>query len=294
MHTFSIIIPHKNIPTLLQRLLDTIPDIDDIQVVVVDDNSDGEKVDFENFPGKERKNTKIVLDKQGGGAGHARNVGLTFADGKWLVFADSDDLFAPDFYDTLKLYADSHEQIVLFKAETVFSDTLKAAPNRYEKLNRYVDEALVGNRKPQEASLIDPGPCSRIFLRDFVENNNIKFDETLSANDIMFVVKATCWASDVKVVDKVLYVITTRPESLIGRTMTDPKNYLCRLEVKIRRNKFLKDFPSYPKSPVIALVFRALKLGFPTFCKAFVLAVRKGALFSGFGMVFKKVAQRLR
>ena len=93
---FSVIIPHYNIPKLLQRCLDSIPDIPDIQVIVVDDNSSVEKVDFDNFPGKGRKYTTAIFDKAGGGAGHARNIGLKHAEGKWLVFADSDDFFVID------------------------------------------------------------------------------------------------------------------------------------------------------------------------------------------------------
>jgi len=37
--TFSIIIPHKNIPDLLMRCLKSIPVSEDIQLIVVDDNS---------------------------------------------------------------------------------------------------------------------------------------------------------------------------------------------------------------------------------------------------------------
>ena len=37
--TFSIIIPHKEIPDLLMRCLKSIPVSEDIQVIVVDDNS---------------------------------------------------------------------------------------------------------------------------------------------------------------------------------------------------------------------------------------------------------------
>lgn len=46
---FSIIIPHKNTPDLLQRCLDSIPVCDDVQVIVVDDNNDTDKVDFGHF-----------------------------------------------------------------------------------------------------------------------------------------------------------------------------------------------------------------------------------------------------
>lgn len=49
-HYYNIIIPHKNTPKLLQRCLDSIPQRDDLHIIIVDDNSDLEKMDFEHFP----------------------------------------------------------------------------------------------------------------------------------------------------------------------------------------------------------------------------------------------------
>jgi len=40
MINYSIIIPHKNIPHLLVRCLDSIPQREDVQIIVADDNSD--------------------------------------------------------------------------------------------------------------------------------------------------------------------------------------------------------------------------------------------------------------
>jgi len=37
---YSIIIPHKNIPELLIRCIESIPSKNDIEIIVVDDNSD--------------------------------------------------------------------------------------------------------------------------------------------------------------------------------------------------------------------------------------------------------------
>lgn len=50
MINYSIIIPHKNIPKLLRRCLDTIPRREDVQVIMVDDNSDQEIIKFDCFP----------------------------------------------------------------------------------------------------------------------------------------------------------------------------------------------------------------------------------------------------
>ena len=49
MYNYTVIIPHKNCPDLLQRALDSIPEKDDIQVIIVDDNSDASIVDFDNL-----------------------------------------------------------------------------------------------------------------------------------------------------------------------------------------------------------------------------------------------------
>ena len=43
---YSIIIPHKNTPRLLERCLYSIPTWDEIQIIIIDDNSNSESVDF--------------------------------------------------------------------------------------------------------------------------------------------------------------------------------------------------------------------------------------------------------
>lgn len=290
MITFSIIIPHKNIPSLLSRCIDSIPDTDDIQVIIVDDNSDPNVVDFNNFPGKDRSNVITIFDKIGGGAGHARNIALKHADGKWLVFADSDDFFAEGAFEHFREYQNNSSQIILFKQNSFFSDTLEPS-DRCLKHNKNVDLALQNIITPKEAILNEPGPTAKMFLRDHITKNNIEFEEVIASNDVMFVVKATCWAENVIATPYHVFCITQRRGSLTDRTMGDPKNYLCRLEVKIRRNKFYKDYP-YQKSPILGLVLRAVKFGPITFLKAIWIAIKTGSLFSGFGVFLKKVWQK--
>ena len=95
---FSFIIPHKNVPELLKKLLDSIPVRDDTEVIVVDDHSDPSIVDFVNFPGLKRRNTKCIFLDESRGAGYARNVGIDNASGKWLLFADSDDSYTEEHH----------------------------------------------------------------------------------------------------------------------------------------------------------------------------------------------------
>ena len=60
---YTIIIPHKNIPNLLERLLNSIPCRDDLEIIVVDDNSSDEIVDFNNFPFEGRTNYHVIYNK---------------------------------------------------------------------------------------------------------------------------------------------------------------------------------------------------------------------------------------
>ena len=113
----------------------------------------------------------------------------------------------------------------------------------------------------------------------------------MASNDQMFAAKATCWAKDdaVAVTTDVLYTVTTRRGSLMDNWAKDPDNYLCRLEVQIRYNKFVKDYPFLKKEPVIILLANSFHYGMKTSFRALVLVLRKNALFSGFGTFLKIV-----
>lgn len=290
MYTFSIIIPHHNIPTLLQRCLESIPDNDRIQVIIVDDNSSSDIVDFSNFPGADRKNVEIIFDKSGLGAGHARNVGLERAHGTWLIFADADDFFAPNMYDIITQYKDSHEEYILFKADSVDSDSLEPS-DRHISLNRSIDSVFMGTMSSKEASLQMPTPWCRMIKRELIEKNNISYDEVMASNDVMFITKATCYAKSVMVSESVLYVVTTRKGSLWNNSSKDLKNYLCRLGVYIRRNRFYDIFP-YKKSIIMAYVLDARKFGLLGVWEVLKLLYSEKAFFSGFSEILPTIKRK--
>ncbi len=289
MPTFSIIIPHHEIPELLQRCLDSIPDTPEVQVIVVDDNSSEDKVDFTHFPGLCRKYTECIFDRDGGGAGHARNVGLKHATGKWLVFADADDYFVDGAFDVFNIHCNDQEDVIQFKADSVDSNDFTPS-FRHMKINNAIDKSLSGVISAKEAILTEPAPWSKMFCREHIMLRHILFDEIYASNDAMFVVKATCWAEDNRVTTHgdVVYTVTTRKNSLHSNKKVCGRNYLSNLDMVIRRNKFFEDYP-YEKRPVIVLVIRALKIGPKTFWKAFLMAVKYHALFSGSNVILKKL-----
>lgn len=292
--TFTVIIPHKNIPHLLQRCLDSVPDTSDIEVIVVDDNSSTDVVDFDHFPGTERANTTCIFDKQGGGAGHARNVGLAHAHGRWLIFSDADDFFSPDAFDIFASHMSDPYDILVFKSNSVDSDDLSPANRRWQ-MNLAIDEACSGRISSRQAALSIYCVVSKMYRMEFVRAHDIHFDETRYSNDQMFIVKAICLASDkrVGVSDETVYTVTVRRGSLVDGVGRDPDNFLCRMEVHIRCNQFLKDYPQFRKEPMVFQLYTASRIGPKTFVRALRMVLSRGALFSGFDTFLRIVKNHL-
>ena len=124
-YAFTIIIPHKNVPDLLQRCLDSIPKRDDLHIIVVDDNSDSKIVDFDRFPGLNNPQCTVIFTKEGKGAGYARNVALKSSDSKWFLFADADDYFSNDLNAFLNQYKHAYADLVFYENITIDCETGK-------------------------------------------------------------------------------------------------------------------------------------------------------------------------
>lgn len=225
MINYSIIIPHYNIPDLLARCLRSIPERDDIQVIVVDDNSPYQESYLSTIPELSRKNVEFYPNKDGLGAGHARNVGLSHAVGKWLVFSDSDDFFVDDFPEILDEYVNDDHDVIYFNIKSCDCyDTSKVFPdgNKNHIFNKYYE---TGNDVYFRVCYTEP--WGRIIRRSVVVDNAIQFQETKAHNDLLFAVKVGLSAKNVLIVDKPLYWYVIREGSLGHQKKAEPFAKVC-------------------------------------------------------------------
>ena len=240
MITYSIIIPHKNTTALLQRCLDSIPKRGDIQIIIIDDNSDSDKVDFSIFPGLNGKNTEVYFTKEGKGAGYARNIGLQHAKGKWLIFADSDDLFVEDAFGIFDSYADSDNTLIYFNVTGRYSDNLEKVHDRVKYVTRLFDKYDGSQLRLNDLKYGWVGPVAKMYSKNLISKYNITFDEVMASNDMMFSLKTAFYAGDLVSISKdTVYCVTYREESLTS--IKNYSSYLCRYKVTLSANTFLKN-----------------------------------------------------
>jgi glycosyltransferase involved in cell wall biosynthesis len=236
---FSIIIPHKNTPDLLQRCINSIPRKDDIQIIIVDDSSDQERVDFKYFPGLYDPYIEIVFTNEKKGAGYARNVGLKKAIGKWILFADADDYFVENAFNILNNYINYNEEIIFFKSRSCYSDT--GNPSNRERDNNNKIDAFMNKEKKSENNLryYWNSPWSKMIKRDLLNRENIYFDEVQFFNDVTFSYLTGHFASSINVSSEIIYIITTSRGSLmnVNNKEADKIRYI----VLLRRNNFLRE-----------------------------------------------------
>lgn len=209
----SIIIPHKDTPTLLRRCVASIPNRQDIQTIVVDDHTEDVKAvrDLQDmFPAV----TFIYNDNQVG-PGFSRNIGLEKAEGEWVVFADADDYFDDSFWAFLDSVAlDASADIIYLKSRSIDLDTGKES-NRADYYNGLVDRLLRHEWRSEERILLSYDvPWGKIMRNAVIQENAIRFPQMTVGEDTVFSVTLATKVRHVKAYNQVMYVVTSHSGSL--------------------------------------------------------------------------------
>ncbi len=94
----SIIIPVYNAEKFIATAIESVlrQNADWVELILV---NDGSKDSSLKICEKYQSDLVKVITTENLGAGHARNVGINNASGKWLMFLDSDDLIISDFFN---------------------------------------------------------------------------------------------------------------------------------------------------------------------------------------------------
>lgn len=237
-YKYTIIIPHYKLPIGLRMCLESIPNRPDLQVVVVDDASDEKTIESLRSLEKTFPYVEFVYSNQNGYGGKARNIGLSYAQGDYIVFSDADDTFTVSFNQVLDDYKETQSDMVFFKTNILDAETHNPILKGHH-LNEYIDLWDTDKEKSELYLRYMFGePWCKMIKRQVVVDNNIRFDETRINNDTTFSYLVGHYSKSVAVDQRAIYNYMIRTGSTSRQKDID--RYYIKINVFGRSELFFR------------------------------------------------------
>lgn len=274
-YTYSVAIPHYNSPDLLKRMLDSIPERDDIQVIVVDDGSKVENI--VEIKKLQHKNLELILLDINHGGGFARNTGLQRAKGKWFISVDSDDFFSQNTFDVFDKYRDEDIDVLMYcinicdEGGNVTNHTLKSNDSVL---------AYLKNKNEKTDKLIrfrNPDTWNKLVSLKFLKDNDIQYENCRINIDAFYALQIGLYAKRIKVIPDKLYNWVATSGSITMKKRSIDREFQFFLQAQ-KRNGFYKQmgltYWPYYRKVILYLPFMLKKRGFWDTLKFFLTIYR--------------------
>ena len=173
---------------------------ENIEIICVDDHSDDETARILDKESRQDKRIRIIRLNESVGAGEARNIGMRRANGDYLMFLDSDDLFEPDMIEILHDAISKNNSDISVCAFDCF-DGLPGEP-LYEFQPKTVKEMTGGCFNLSQLgddglTIYNTAPWNKIFRKQYLDENRLYFQSLSSSNDVSFVYRASLKAKSI-------------------------------------------------------------------------------------------------
>ena len=248
----TIIIPMKDTEDQIMKCLDSIKintlSRDRYEVIIIDDASKqpseflSEKYDIHYF-----------YSKKSLGAGGARNLGLRMARGKYICFIDSDDWISYDYLEKGLTYMEQcASEIGMFTLKREYDDIkdiiYKCKYNTLLQLGSEESIKVMAKEYNFDVNIV-PSTTNKIYLRQFLIDNNIFFPENRKFEDLLFCIKTMLAASKLICIPEATYFHYRRKGSIVQsfehKNSEDMLFILKEIKVYLENNNY---FEIYKKS----------------------------------------------
>lgn len=201
----SIIVPVHNVEEYLDQCINSIlkQSLFEIELILVDDGSSDRSFEIiKKYESKDKRVVYIHNKYASGNSGTPRNQALMKAKGEYVAFVDSDD------------WIDENMLQDLYTAAIYQDADIATSSGFYREKSGEVEQVKVVNAEylPEENQRRDlfmggqfPIVWYRVYKRDFIQTNQIKFGETKTSADLPFAFKALFKANKVVAVDGCYY-----------------------------------------------------------------------------------------
>lgn len=236
MIKISIIVPVYNSEQYIGECLDSLVSqtLSDIEIICVDDASKDESCAVLERYAQEYENFRIIKHNRNMGLSEARNSGLDDAQGKYIMFVDSDDyLKNKEACKILYVLAEKDNTDIIYYAYEKLEDDGRISVvlnSENTKLQRGVD--LFCASTEEKRNRIES--WSQFYNRCFLQKNGIRFQSNLIHEDDLFYFYTAMLAQRVVEINDVLYVYRQRNGSIMKSPLNETyvKSYFlicCRI-----------------------------------------------------------------
>ena len=216
MKLFSIIIPVYNAEATIGRCLDSIlcQDTQNTEIIVINDGSTDRSLALCEDYAAENDNLRLISQKNAG-VSAARNAGLDLAEGKYILFVDSDDAVSPDYLKAITHCVTGTDcDLLLFGARKSTGETAVEPKAIMTADNAEIGAYLASYMKSGKLG----SPCTKAFRMEIIRRQSLRFSEKLAiAEDLTFVSQYCVNAKSVAAISDLLYYVYTENQGSLSR-----------------------------------------------------------------------------
>lgn len=213
---YSIVIPVYNVESYIRQCVESVlcqSTKDEYEIILVDDGSPDQSGEICDEFAEEHSHIHVIHSKNFG-VSHARNTGIEYASGEYVLFLDADDLWEDGTFRALSEMSVSKPDVMIFGHLRLLENGERISGMR---------DAVIPSGESGPAfldGLFSKGAVPRAYSvcyavqREFLNRYEIRFREDMKVSeDFDFVLKCLSAARRVIGTEKALYVYRMRSGS---------------------------------------------------------------------------------
>ena len=157
----------------------------------------------------------IVVEQSNQGLSAARNTGLLYAKGDYILFLDSDDLLIDNTIPSLLALSEKMPDLIVAGFKKMNNDEIHnfMAPSQ--------DRIIVEEKSGEELFLRDLNPQQcyvwrTLYKKEFLDNNNLKFIRDIFFEDVPFTTECYLKARRCVKTSQIFYIYRQRVDSIVS------------------------------------------------------------------------------
>lgn len=234
MAEISILVPVYNVEKYLETCLDSIlaQTFTDFEVICMDDGSTDRSGNI--LDAYVLKDEKIkVVHKDNSGYGNTMNTAIQLAKGRYIGIVESDDSIESGMYQLLyNMITEYHLDLVKTDFYTMWDNDSGLPRKQYCSLtsDHGIYNRVIYPKAEQDAFLIEKFTWNALYKREFIIQNNIKYNETPGASyqDNGFWFQTFYHAKRIMILDRAFY--NYRQDNLFSSVRSKQKVYAMKNE----------------------------------------------------------------